>query len=238
MASFHHRINSGKKGAAKEHATYIERQGRYRDREDLIHAGYGNLPAWAEGDPAKFWKAADIYERVNGAAYREHVIALPNELSMDQILELAERLVRELVGNKPFQSAIHASKGKLGGIANPHMHVMFSDRVKDGIDRPAEQMFSRYNPKHPEIGGGRKDSGGRSPMVLRDELIATRKKIADIQNQALAENGFDARVDHRSLREQGQQRRPERHLGPARISGMSAGEKAAYADARALRAGF
>jgi hypothetical protein len=238
MASFHHRIKSGKKGAAKEHATYIERQGRYSDREDLIHAGYGNLPAWAEGDPAKFWKAADIYERVNGAAYREHVIALPNELSMDQILVLAARLVRELVGTKPYQYAIHASQGQLGGVTNPHMHLMYSDRVQDGIGRPAERMFSRYNSNHPEVGGCRKDSGGKSPMVLRDEVIATRKKIADIQNQTLAEHGIGARVDHRSLREQGQERRPERHLGQVRIRGMSADEKATYAEARVLGSGI
>ena len=238
MASFHHRIKSGKKGTAKKHAAYIERQGRYRDREDLVHTDYGNLPDWADDDPLKFWKAADTYERANGAAYREHVIALPNELSMEQNCMLAERVALELVGTKPFQFAIHAPEGKLGGIINPHMHLMYSDRVQDGIGRPAERTFSRYNPKHPESGGCRKDSGGRSPIVLRDEVIATRKKIADIQNQTLAEHGIDARVDHRSLREQGQERRPERHLGQARIHGMSADEKAAYADARLLGNGI
>lgn len=238
MASFHYRIRSGKKGSAKEHATYIERKGRYSDREDLVHADCGNLPDWAEGDPLKFWKAADIYERANGAAYREHVIALPNELSVAQTCLLAERLARELVGTKPYQYAIHAPESKLGGITNLHMHLMRSDRVPDGIDRPADLMFSRCNSNHPESGGCRKDSGGRSPMVLRDEVIATRKKIADIQNEVLAEHGFATRVDHRSLREQGLQRHPERHLGPARIKGMSAEEKASYAASRVLGSGI
>ena len=238
MASFHHRIKSGKKGAAKEHAAYIERLGRYEGREDLIHAQNGNLPDWAEGNPATFWKAADTYERANGAAYREHVVALPNELSLEQNRALAIRLARELLGSKPFQLAIHAPEGKLGGITNSHMHLMYSDRVQDGISRSPEQMFSRYNSKQPECGGCRKDSGGRSPMVLRDEVIATRKKIADIQNQALAEYGFAARVDHRSLREQGQERRPERHLGQVRIRSMSVEEKAAYVEARALGGGI
>ena len=233
MASFHHRIKSGKKGAAKEHAAYIERLGRYEGREDLIHAENGNLPDWAEGNPATFWKAADAYERANGAAYREHVIALPNELSLEQNRALAIRLARELVGSKPFQLAIHAPEGTLGGITNSHMHLMYSDRVQDGISRSPERMFSRYNPERPEAGGCRKDSGGKSPMVLRDEVIATRKRIADIQNQALAEYGYTARVDHRSLREQGLQRRPERHLGPTRIKNMSDDEKAQFATLRA-----
>jgi len=37
----------------------------------LVFVQHGNLPAWANGDPAIFWKAADKYERANGAAYRE-----------------------------------------------------------------------------------------------------------------------------------------------------------------------
>lgn len=233
MTSFHYRIKSGKKGAAKEHAAYIERLGRYEGREDLVHAESGNLPDWANGNPATFWKAADAYERANGAAYHEHVVALPNELSLEQNRALAIRLAGALVGGKPFQLAIHAPEGKLGGITNPHMHLMYSDRVQDGISRSPERMFSRYNPKQPQDGGCRKDSGGRSPMVLRDEVIARRKMIADIQNQTLAEHGFTARVDHRSLREQGLQRRPERHLGPARIKNMSDEEKAQFATLRA-----
>lgn len=236
MASFHHRIKSGKKGTAKEHAAYIGRQGRYGDREDLAYADYGNMPDWADDDPLNFWKAADTHERANGAAYREHVIALPNELSLEQNRVLAKKLAHELIGTKTFQLAIHVPEGTLGGITNLHMHLMYSDRIQDGISRPAERMFSRYNPNHPEVGGCRKDSGGRNPMALRDEVIATRKKIADIQNEALAEHGFDVRVDHRSLREQGLRRRPERHLGPARVNDMSKGEKALYAAVRALGA--
>ena len=57
---------------------------------------------------------------------------------------------------------------------------------------------------------------------LREKVIITRKTIADLQNQALAENGYDTRVDHRSLREQGKQHQPERHMGAARIRNLSA----------------
>ena len=80
MASFHHRIKSGKKGSAAEHAAYIARKGAFRARDDLLFSGSGNLPGWAEGDPNKFWRAGDKYERANGAVYREHEIALPDEL--------------------------------------------------------------------------------------------------------------------------------------------------------------
>lgn len=232
MASFHYSIKSGKKGSARRHATYIEREGSHRNREDLVHSSHGNMPDWAQGNPALFWSMADRHERTNGAAYREHEIALPNELSETQLIDLTERLVRNLIGNKPYQYAIHAPDGKLGGIQNPHVHLMCSDRIPDGLDRSPEQWFGRYNPAEPQAGGCRKDSGGKSPMELRQQVTLRRKLVADIKNQVLAEHGHEARVDHRSLRDQGQDRRPERHLGPRFIAGMAEAEKALYAACR------
>lgn len=236
MASFHHQIKSGKKGSAQHHAKYINRDGRYSTREDLIHAAYGNMPDWCRDNPNMFWSMADLHERANGAAYREHVIALPNELTAEQLIALAERMVRELIGTKPYQYAIHAPEGQLGGIRNPHLHLMYSDRMPDGVQRPAERVFARFNPGCPGSGGWRKDSGGMNRLELRSQVIATRKAIADLQNEALTEGGYDARVDHRTLREQGQQRRPERHLGAARVRDMSPDERAAYAAHRPSRA--
>lgn len=226
MAIFHYRIKSGRN--ARRNARYIQRRGQFSSHGDVIHVGQGNLPAWAAGDWTLFWATAEKYERSNGAVYREHVVALPIELTHDQLIELAERLARELAGSKPYQYAIHMSQGNLGGVLNPHMHLMHSDRVQDGIDRPPAQMFSRFNPKHPELGGCRKDSGGKTPLELRDEVLRTRKTIAEIQNHALDTHGHNARIDHRSLREQGRRRRPERHLGPAFVRSMGSNEKALY----------
>ena len=166
MASFHHCIKSGGKGSAVTHSTYISNE----DREDLIYTSYGNLPEWAASNVRLFWRMANAYERANAAVYREHEIALPNELTREQLIELGERLVRELVGTKPYQFAIHAPDGRIGGISNPHIHLMYSDRVPDGIKRPPEQMFSRFNSKQPEAGGCRKDSGNHLPGG--DDLVA------------------------------------------------------------------
>jgi hypothetical protein len=96
---------------------------------------------------------------------------------------------------------------------NPHVHLMYSDRLLDGIECALERMFSRYNAKQPELGGCRKDSGGLSPLELRANVLYMRKTIADLQNEALADSGHKARVDHRSLREQGKQRQPEATWG-------------------------
>ena len=228
MSSFHHCIKSGRKGSAVAHSTYISDD----RREDLIYTSHGNLPAWAN-DPKHFWRMANAHERANGAVYREHEIALPNQLTRQQLIALAERMVSELIGTKPYEFAIHAPDGGIAGIANPHVHLMYSDRVPDGIERSPAQTFSRFNPKHPEFGGCRKDSGGKSSLDLRNEVISKRSLIADLQNQALAENGHDERVDHRSLHSQGLQRTPERHLGPAYVRGLNAHEKEQIAISRA-----
>lgn len=229
MASFHHCVKSGKKGTAAARGKYIMREGKkYDNREDLVAAEYGNMPAWAQDNPSAFWRASDKYERANGAVYREHEIALPSELTRDQQIELAGQLACELVGNKPFQYAIHAPHASLGDGENTHLHLMYSDRQDDGIERSPEQTFRRYNPQHPERGGRKKDSGGRNSMQIRDELIASRKKCADVQNAALAKYGHEARVDHRTLKAQGIARQPERHLGQVRIRTMTREEREEY----------
>lgn len=232
MATFHFEIKSGRKGTAGDHANYIARKGFYGRREDLIHAEHGNLPAWAAGDPNTFWRAADKHERKNGAVYRESIIALPSEFAVDQNVTLTSALIQQLAQGKPYQAAVHAPTSSLEGAANPHVHVMVCDRVDDGIDRPPERFFSRYNRSNPTDGGRKKVSGGRNRMELRNELVATRKKVAETINRHLELNGHSARIDHRTLREQGVERRPERHLGPTRIGGMSSKEKTQYVELR------
>lgn len=66
---------------------------------------HGNLPTWAGGEPKAFWSMADRHERANGAAYREHEIALPSELTRPELIVLAERLAQRLAGTKPYQYA-------------------------------------------------------------------------------------------------------------------------------------
>jgi hypothetical protein len=232
MASFHHELKSGKKGTAQEHATYISRQGRHKSRSDLMFSGHGNMPCWASEDPTAFWNTADGNERKNAAAYREHVTALPNELSRPELEELVEEFVKELVGSKPYQFAVHAPKSTLEGVPNTHLHLMFSDRMDDGIERSPAQTFKRYNAKHPELGGWKKDSGGRERLELRDQMIAMRRKWAEVQNAALEKYGHASRVDYRTLKQQGIDRAAEFHLGQAAIKMMTLEEKEAYLASR------
>ena len=228
MASYHFSIKSGKRGKAAKHAAYIARVGKLgkdADATDLVVTDHGNLPSWTQGNPDTFWQAADQNERVNGAAYRELEIALPAELSEQQRLHLVKDIITLEIGDKPFQYAIHRPVAALGKVDQPHVHIMFSDRRPDGIERGPQQHFKRFNARNPELGGCKKDSGGKSPSALKSEVLTRREHCANLQNAYLEQHGHAARVDHRSHQERGIERKAERHLGPIGIKKMSAEDK-------------
>lgn len=225
VAHFHCSIKTGPKGTAADHADYIAREGRFADVEKYgaVEAqGVGHMPAWARENPSAFWRAADTHERENGNAYREFELALPRELSRDHQLALVERFIeRELGGQHAYQWALHADQARDGG-AQPHVHVMFSDRIQDGIERGAEQYFKRANRKSPEKGGALKKSYGATKAEAAETYRAIRGRWAEMQNLALEHQGFAARVDHRSLAAQGiHDREPGLHQGPA-VAGIEA----------------
>lgn len=221
MASYHCSVKVGSKGKAGPHASYISREGKYentRSNEKLEHVESGQMPKWAENDPAQFWQAADQHERANGATYREIEVALPREMTPEQRVELVRDMVgQELGGKHAYTWAIHNPVASLEGGEQPHAHIMYSERTIDGIDRDPEQYFKRYNAKNPEKGGCRKDSAG-----TEERLLATRERWAQVQNLHLEQHGHEARVDHRSLKDQGIERTPEPHFGPGRVQRMTA----------------
>jgi hypothetical protein len=98
---------------------------------------------------------------------------------------------------------------------------MYSERRLDGIERDPGQFFKRYNAKNPERGGAQKASGGKARGEMKDELLATRQRWAEVQNEHLARHGHDTRVDHRSLNDQGIDRAPEKHLGGAGVRALA-----------------
>ena len=221
MASYHMQINTGGKGAAFEHAQYIDRDGPFTEERygEVAARGHANMPAWAREDPSAFWKASDEFERANGNTYREYELALPRELSRSAQVALVQRFAEQELGNtRPYQWAIHTSTAS-DGKEQPHVHLMFSDRQHDGIERGPEQFFKRYNAKNPERGGARKFSYGVDKEEAARTYEGIRERWAKVQNLSLEQAGVEARVDHRSLAAQGIHREPEVHRGPA-VSGI------------------
>lgn len=205
-------VTVGTKGKASPHAQYIAREGKYakpsNHAEKLEYAGHGNMPKWAEHDPNYFWKMADEHERKNGSTYREHVIALPRELSEEQRHELVKDWIKNEIGDKhAYQYAIHNPPALDGG-EQPHAHIMFSERTIDGIERDPSQYFKRYNSKNPEKGGAKKANTGMKPAERRAELKAQRERWEVTCNAHLEKAGSQERISMKSLKEQGITREP------------------------------
>jgi hypothetical protein len=226
MASYHINITAPTKseGSALEHAQYIQREGRFTAERygEVAARGQANFPEWAREDTSAFWKASDEFERANGSVYREYELALPRELSREQQIALVQRFAEQELGTtRAYQWAIHTPMAK-DGKEQPHVHLMFSDRQLDGIERGPEQFFKRYNSKNPERGGSKKASYGANKEEAALTYEGIRERWATVQNQALEHAGVEARVDHRSLAAQGiLDREPELHRGPA-VSGIEA----------------
>ncbi|WP_174889606.1 MobA/MobL family protein [Candidatus Williamhamiltonella defendens] len=225
MASYHCSVKSGGKWAASAHADYISRENKYAQKlglEDLVYKSHGNMPIWAAHDPREFWQSADNFERANGSTYREIEVALPRELNDYQRIELVNEFIKEELGNRhTYQYAIHNPKSSLDGKDQPHAHIMFSERVNDGIERDPQQYFKRANSKNPEKGGAKKFRFGETPTDRKQYLVNLRPRWADIQNIHLKRHGHSTRVDHPSLSEQRIDRIPERHLGPRQVKYLS-----------------
>ena len=210
MAIYHLTAKTGSRSggqSARAKADYIQREGKYaRDMDEVLHAESGHMPEFVER-PADYWDAADLYERANGRLFKEVEFALPVELTLDQQKALASEFAQHLTGAErlPYTLAIHA-----GGGENPHCHLMISERINDGIERPAAQWFKRYNGKAPEKGGAQKTEALKPKAWLEQ----TREAWADHANRALERAGHDARIDHRTLEAQGIERLPGVHLGP------------------------
>ncbi|ESA36567.1 mobilization protein a [Leptolyngbya sp. Heron Island J] len=213
MAIYRFSLKHGSRADGKSsggHVRYILRTERYEyGAHELTYTESGNMPAWASG-PTEFWDAADTYERVNAQVYSEFEIALPRELTDDQRLWLVKDFVKTEIGEKhPYTLAIHNVEAMDGG-RNPHVHVMFTTRALDGIERPKEQFFKRANAKHPEQGGAQKDRSWKP----KERLIALRQSWENHCNVTLKCAGHTAVVDHRSLEAQGIDRPAEPKLSP------------------------
>ena len=154
--------------------------------EQIEFVRSGNMPNFAEGKPAEFWNAAEVYERSTGRTCSSLVVALPKELTVAQRIELAEAFIAEFADRYryPFTCAIHNHAGALAGQEQPHLHFMYSERHVDGIERTAEQFFKRYNPEEPQKGGAQKLTADVLGMG-KAQLQLYRKKTEELINDSL-----------------------------------------------------
>ncbi|MBF7683979.1 MobA/MobL family protein [Acinetobacter sp. B5B] len=197
--------SSQNKSTAKGRFHYITRTAdfaRYKENsnEQVEFIKSGNMPSFAEGKPAEFWQAADLYERKNGRVSSSVVIALPKELTTAQRITLAEQFITEFADRYqfPYTCSIHTHAGSLGGEEQPHLHLMYSERHVDGTARTLEQFFKRYNPKQPEKGGAQKLTADVLGLG-KGQFQLYRETTEQLINQSLALHAPTKRVEVKGL---------------------------------------
>lgn len=176
-------------GTAGAHVAYITRASACRA---IIAEHIPKAVPGSRGGAARAWMdAAEAADRKNARVIDKLEIALPLELDQAQRVELVRAFVRDLAGGKavPFFAAIHDKAGTKDE-AQPHAHVVLRDR-------------------DPVTGKGRVIG-----MSEKGSTERAREIWEQVCNEALRDAGHSARIDRRSLADQGvTDRKPQEHHG-------------------------
>lgn len=193
-----HKVNS------LSHFQYITRSGRYTNRdEDLAYSESGNIPNCPELEMniKNYWKAANTSGRVNSRAYRDVVIALQEEFSLDENIQLVHDFMHHfgIDENQTYSFAIHDHYSKLAPEhRNIHCHLMFNERIvnQERVFNHAEDIFKRAN--SPVSGGLRVDPY----FTSRKFVIDAREYWEKINNEMFIKKGLEARISCKTLKTQ------------------------------------
>jgi hypothetical protein len=153
-----------------------------------------NAPDWMR-DREELWNAVEKVERRKDSQLARSLdIALPHELSLDHNTELLRGFIQEQFVDKGMIAdiAIHAPGGE-GDTRNIHAHILLTTREIAG---PGFGLKARQ-------------------WDRKEELEQWREAWADHANRVLERERFEERIDHRSLVDQGVDREPTTHIGPA-----------------------
>ena len=161
---------------------------------------------WAR-DREQLWNAAEAAEpRKDSRVAREWEVALPHELTRVQRVALTKQFADEIANRYgcAVDVALHRPH-KLGNQKNYHAHLLATTRTieADGLGAKTDVEL------------GERDRAKRGLYTGPDELKWMRARCGTLMNEHLREHGHSARVDHRTLAEQGIEREPTVHLGPS-----------------------
>ncbi|PXA77564.1 Ti-type conjugative transfer relaxase TraA [Caulobacter sp. D4A] len=192
------------RSASRLHDERLDRDHDFTGKSGVVHSEV-MLPDGAPeqlSDQATLWNTVEAGEKRKDAQLsREVEFAIPREMDQVQGIALARDFVqREMVDRGMVADLnVHWDIGP-DGLAKPHAHVMLSMR---------------------EV--GEEGFGAKVRDWNRTELVEHwREAWADHVNERLASLDIDARIDHRSLEDQGIELEPQNKIGPA--AGRMAGE--------------
>ena len=192
------------RSASRLHDDRLDRDHDFTNKSGVVHSEI-MLPDGAPeqfADRATLWNTVEAGEKRKDAQLsREVEFAIPREMDQAQGIELARDFVqREMVDRGMVADLnVHWDIGP-DGLAKPHAHVMLTMRELVGRE-VSEDVFA-----------------AKVRDWNRTELVEHwREAWADHVNERLAGLDIDARIDHRSLEDQGIDLEPQHKIGPAAV---------------------
>ena len=198
----------------KLHDDRTDKTYNYRSRaQEVVHSEIvapDLAPSWLRpadddgtaGNPReRLWNEIERSEkRVDSQLAREFIIALPLELEREQQADLIRHWCQDQVTAHGYVADFAVHKSRDGN--NPHAHILCTLRPVEG------EGFG----KKPDM-SGKFNERGSVGAGAKSDLEAWRESWEIHCNEALERAGIDARIDHRSLKDQGIDREPEPKIG-------------------------
>jgi Ti-type conjugative transfer relaxase TraA len=185
------------RSAERLHDDRLDRDHDFTNKSGVVHSEVMLPEGTPErlGDRTTLWNEVEANElRKDAQLSREVEFAIPRELNQQQGIDLARDFVREEFVDRGMIADlnVHWDMGA-DGLAKPHAHVMLTMR---------------------EVGDD--GFGAKVRDWNKSELVQEwRERWADHVNERLASLDIDARIDHRSLADQGIDLEPQNKIGPA-----------------------
>jgi ATP-dependent exoDNAse (exonuclease V) alpha subunit len=176
---------------------------------------------WAR-DREALWNAAEAAEkRKDSRVAREYEVGVPHELTKAQRIALVRAYASDLANRYgvAVDFALHKPH-RHGDERNYHAHILATTRKVEAQGLGAKASIEWSDTHRAKEG---LESGA-------DELLYLRKHWEDRANEHLLAAGHEARIDSRSLKDQGIEREPTQHRGPAITGILERGERSIVAD--------
>ncbi len=177
----------------------------YNAREDVTYAVRSHIIPADPREAEAWFRQEEQGDRKNARMSDRFIGALPRELTPEQCIEAVEKFCRDITQDRiPWHFALHLELDKKNVPEwNPHAHIIFRDR---DIETGRRFLFTSAHPKErAELA-----EKGIHAWTTKDFRVEWEGQM----NRALERAGYDARIDHRSLAEQGIDREPQIHIGP------------------------
>ena len=206
------------------HSSYYNEEADYTRKQGVVYKEIllpSHVPQQYE-DRETLWNAVENAEEHPKAqlAY-SYDIALQNELSIEENIELARRFLQEQFVSRGMicDLAVHAPDPK-GGIPNPHFHVLCPMRPLNpdgtwGSKQRREYLLDKNGQRmQDEHSNYIWKSVPTTDWGQKEMLLHWREEWARYVNIELEKKNAPMKVDHRSYKEQGLHQLPIIHEGP------------------------